>query len=364
MPPPAQELQTWTTYLASLSRAPSANEVVPTDPQPTIAFDVGRAPSGGVAIGDSVIVALTSDKRLAVLRRTTGDLVWRRRIAGPGAAGPLFMGRQVFVASGDRDGAVEAYDLRRGKRLWSRPVGPVSGPLGAIGHAVYAATSTGRLVALDTTRGDPLWTREFRHPLRAGVTVVGPHLFVASDDSLFLVLRRTGERAAAARSIGAVRRPPAISGRLLVTASPDGIVAAYALPTLERRWQRSVASPVFGSPSIARDTVFVATLDGGLWRIPLDAPSQASVQDLGTPMRATPAPVSGGVLVGTLSGEVLFLTSEGAPPAWRLEVNGPLEEPPVVWRGTVYLIDGTGQIRAWDSHGSDPVERDRSNGVW
>jgi len=347
VPAPAQEVQTWTTYLATLSRAPSANEIVPTTPELRFEFDVGRAPSGPLAVGDSVLVASTSDKKIAVLRRESGMLVWRRRLKGPGAGGPLFAGDRLFAASGDRDGAVHAYELESGKRLWARRIGPVVGPLGAFGATVYAATASGLVVALDSARGDIIWQRRFPQPLRSGVTVLGPHVLVSSDDSLYLVSRRTGERAAATRTAGSVIRPPAVVDQLLVTASPDGIVEAFELPTLESRWRRMVESPMFGSPSIARDTVFVTTMDGALWRIPIDAPWAATMQDIGIPMRATPAPVAGGVLVATVNGEILMLDGASDVPRWRLEADAALEDPPLVSDGTILLIDGTGTVRAW-----------------
>ena len=348
-----QEVQAWTTYLASLSRAPSASEIVPATPEPLFEFDVGRAPTGPLAVGDSVLVASTSDKRIAVLRRGSGKLVWRRRLKGPGAGGPLFVGDRLFAASGDRDGAIHAYDLRAGKRLWAKRVGPVVGPLGAFGGTVYAATASGVVFALDSARGDIVWHRRFQQPLRSGATVVGPHVLVTSDDSLYLLSRRTGERAAVAASVGSVIRPPAIVDQLLVTASPDGIIEAFELPTLETRWRRTVESPVFGSPSIARDTVFVATMDGALWRIPIDAPWAATMQDIGIPMRATPAPVANGVLLSTVTGEVLLLDSTNDVPRWRLTADGALEEPPLVSHGTILLIDGSGLVRAWGSPNLD-----------
>ena len=322
---------------------------MPTTPELLFEFDVGRAPSGPLAVGDSVLVASTSDKKIAVLRRESGKLVWRRRLKGPGAGGPLFAGDRLFAASGDRDGAVHAYELDSGRRRWARRIGPVVGPLGTFGATVYAATASGLVVALDSARGDIVWQRRFSHPLRSGATVLGPHVLVSSDDSLYLVSRRTGERAAATRTAGSVIRPPAVVDQLLVTASPDGIVEAFELPTLESRWRRMVESPVFGSPSIARDTVFVTTMDGALWRIPIDAPWAATMQDIGIPMRATPAPVAGGVLVATVNGGILMLDGASDVPQWRLEADGALEDPPLVSDGTILLIDGTGTVRAWGS---------------
>ena len=254
----------------------------------------------------------------------------------------------MFAASGDRDGRVHGFELRTGKRKWMTSTGPVAGPIALLDSIVYAATAAGFLFAIDAFDGDVLWTSDFGRPLRAGVTIVGPHLVVASDDSLFLVNRSTGEDVVATATDGAVMRPPAIVGNLLVTTSPDGIVTLFGLPSLDRRWQRSLNDPVFGSPSIARDTVFVTTLGGSLWRIPLHDPRGAVAQDLGVPIRASPAPLRAGVLVATVGGAILWLQSRDGEPVTVAQVHGPIEEPPMVSAGTVYVIDGRGTVHAWE----------------
>jgi outer membrane protein assembly factor BamB len=347
VPAPEFEGVRWSTYLSELARAPSASATLPDTMDQLWEFHVGRGPAGSIALGDSVIVAATSDKKIAVLLRSSGNLVWRKRLKGPAASGPLFTAEWVFAASGDRDGRVHGFELRTGKRKWMTSTGPVAGPIALLDSILYAATAQGFLMALDAFDGDVLWTSDFGQPLRAGVTIIGPHLAVASDDSLFLVSRSTGEDIAATATDGAVLRPPAIVRNLLVTTSPDGIVAVYGLPLLDRRWQRSLDDPVFGSPSIARDTIFVTTLGGSLWRIPLRDPGGGVEQDLGVPLRTSPAPLRSGVLVATVGGAILWVRSLDGDPVTVAQVNGPIEEPPLVSAGTVYFIDGRGTVHAW-----------------
>jgi outer membrane protein assembly factor BamB len=319
-------------------------------------FHVGRGPVGSIALGDSVVVAAMSDKKIAVLRRESGELVWRKRLKGPAASGPLFTSDWVYAASGDRDGKVHGFELQTGKRKWMTAAGPVIGPVAMQDSVLYAATGAGLLFAIDALDGDLLWTSNFGRPLRAGVTVIGPHLVVASDDSLFLVSRTTGEDVAATASDGAILQPPAVVTNLLVTASPDGVVTTYSLPRLARRWQRALDSPIFGSPSIARDTVFVTTLRGTLWRIPLRYPRGAIAQELGVPIRASPVPLRRGVLVATVGGAVLWLDSNDADPVTVARASGPIEQPPIVLEGTLYFMDGRGSVQAWRSPAAQTPE--------
>jgi len=347
VPGPGRESRQWRAYLSDLARAPSAGERVPDSLELAWEFPVGRAPSGPLAVGDSVVIAATTDRKIAAVSRSTGQLVWRKRLNGPAASGPLFTEARAYIATGHRDGAVAAFEIEDGKERWRQTTGPVVGSLALSDSAVYAATLSGRVIALDLRDGEPLWVHDFRQPLRSGVTLVGPHLVVASDDSLFLIVRRTGGRAAAVATDGAVTRPPAVTGSLLITTSPDGFVTAFALPTLGRRWQRRLEDPVFGAPSVARDTIFVITAAGSLWRFPLHDPMRGTALELGVLVRAPVAPVRNGVLVGAVDGEILLIAAGRAEPMVVGKANGPFEEPPIVSRGTVYVIDGRGTIHAW-----------------
>jgi outer membrane protein assembly factor BamB len=218
---------------------------------------------------------------------------------------------------------------------------------------VFAATTAGAVFAVVTADGDVSWQRFFSKPLRSGVTVLDSRLFVASDDSLYLLGVETGSVAHAVRARGPVIQPPAVAGDVLVLVSPEAFIAAYDANTLEERWWHPVGDAVFGGVAIARDTAFVATVNGELWRVPVGNPDGAVVQSLDRAMRMTPVPVRNGVLLGAVGGEVLFLRDGSDEPAWSRMVDGPLEFPPIVDNGMVFVYDGRGTIHAWRTPAGD-----------
>ncbi|MGD2135705.1 MAG: PQQ-binding-like beta-propeller repeat protein, partial [Gemmatimonadales bacterium] len=275
--PPESEPRPWTTYLAAPTRAPSAHERLEGLLDPLWSEDAGKATVGPVAVGQRVVVAQASDRKLTAWDRATGARLWRQNMATSGASGPLFTAERVFAASGGDDGQVAAYDLTSGRRQWDRDVGPVVGTIAVEGGRVFAATQRGHLVALDATEGRIAWRRTFGGPLRAGVTALGANLLVAADDSLFLVSRYEGDIVASQFTAATVVRPPAVVPGAIVTASPAGVIAAYDEETLEPLWRVETGAAVFGSPAVARDTAFVTALDGTLWRIPLAQPAGSVV---------------------------------------------------------------------------------------
>lgn len=339
---------TWTEYLGEPGRAASANEVLAVDLAPTWHADVGRAASGAPAVGEHVVAIASVDRHVSLWNRETGDRIWRRRLDAPTTSGVVLAGDVAYATTSGREGRVHALRLTDGSRIWAATVGPTVGPLAVSGRAVVVTTRTGAVVALRPDDGSVVWRRRLRRPIRAGVTLLDRRrALVATDDSLLALSLEDGttERAVAMR--GAQLAPPALSDSSIVVTSPDGYVAAFARPTLERLWSVEVGEPIFGSPTIARDTVFAVSVTGTLWAIPLENPPAWATVELDEPVRAPPAPLARGVLVGTVAGEVLQATFDGSPTRNRARVDGPIEHQPIVRQGTLLVMDGRGRLHAW-----------------
>jgi outer membrane protein assembly factor BamB len=333
-----------TTYLGEPDRSPSAGEHLPDSLVLLWDAGIGRSAAGPVALGDSVVVTQGSDNKLSLYLRHSGARVWQSRLKGPSATGAVFDGEMVFAASGDAKGRLHGYEFGTGKKRWDATIGPVAGPLAVRGARVFAATATGWLFSFDAATGEPHWSRPFPRPLRAGVTVLDSLLIVATEDSLFLVGAEDGQVEASALTPGTVISPPAVSGSVLVVTTPDGFVAAYDRTTLDQLWEQPLGEPVFGAPAIARDTVFVVTLHGTLWRIPLRDPAGALTLALGVTVRATAVPLGEGVLLGTVEGEIWWVVPGDPEPRWRRQFRPPIDQPPVVDGGELFILDGRGKL--------------------
>jgi outer membrane protein assembly factor BamB len=350
---PTYEARVWPVHLLELNRAPSAGEYVGDSIVELWTRDVGKSSAGPLALGDSVILAAAADKRVTLLRRDDGAVVWKRRLKGVGTSGVLFTHTRAYAASGDVQGQLHAWDLLTGKQRWNRLVGPVQRPIALREGTLYAGTTAGAVVAVGIDRGTVRWQRFFRRPVRSGVTVLDDRLFVASEDSLFFLDPASGTVEVGVLAPGVVTQPPAIHGTALVIVSPDRLIAGLDAMTLDVLWQLDIEAPILGGVAIARDTAYAATLSGDLWRVPLAAPRAASRLALARTIRATPAPVHNGVLLGTVAGEILFVDGRSGTPRWSRIVDGPIEFPPIVDQGTIFVYDGRGTIHAWASAAPD-----------
>ncbi len=344
---PAVESRPWTEYLGVSERAPSAQESFLHQPQEVWRTKVGPAVMGSMAVGDSVLAIQGTDRNLSVLWRATGERVWRARLNAHGATGPLLTATHVLAASGGPRGKLYAFSLQSGRRIWSEQVGPVSGALAQLDALVFAASEAGWLKAHRVETGELAWQRRLPGRIRSGVSVVRGRLIVSTDDTLYQMDPRDGRVARSVATRGTVLNPPAVSGRRMAVSSPDGFVASLDAETLAEHWRVETQSAVFGSPAIARDTVFAVTISGTLWSIPLAPPVAPRHVNLGAAVRAPPAPTAQGILVGTLAGQLLMFDPTMPGPRVRMEMDGPLEQPPVLNRGDLIIADGRGVVQLW-----------------
>jgi outer membrane protein assembly factor BamB len=343
---PEEEATGWSVPLGTSTRAPSADQRTPVEPSLRWRANVRRGAAGPPALGERVVAVSTIDRAVTLLEWETGAQIWRRNLGAPASGAPLLVGSRVYVASTGRQGRVHAISLQRGNKLWDARVGPVVPPIAASPGHVFVGTENGTIRALGARRGESRWSRRLPGVLRCGPVDVGDALLVATDDSLYLMDPADGEILVRAAAPGTVVAPPAWRGDTLVFASPDGIIAGLARDDLRTLWSIPTGDPVFGMPSIARDTAFAVTLGGVLWRVPLATPGDATSVPLGVTVRAPAAPTADGVLVATTAGEVLFFTGVG-PVEPRARVDGPIEQAPIIRHGVLLVIDGKGRVYAW-----------------
>ena len=339
----------WPAYLGAPRHDASAAESLVAAPLRAWRTAAGRSVRGGVAIGDSVIVVGTADRTVVLLERDKGRVLWRRRVPGTVAGGPLLDGDRVFVATqATPKGRVMALRLKTGATLWEAASDGVSAPLALSDSLLIAISDAGVVQAFDAATGTPVWQRSVRRAARSAPVPVADGIVVATiGDSLYLLETTTGAIRARMATPGTILGTPATDGEHLYCATTAGRLLSLALPGLTVAWDRPLGDAVYGAPALVRDTLYVLTANGTLWRIPVTAPEQARSTALRVPATAGPTPMAGGILIGGTSGEVILLDAATDSVRWRMHVRGPIEEPPVVRDRQLILVSGGGAVEAF-----------------
>ena len=348
-PGPARQELGWPAYLGSARHDAAASETLNPDPRPLWHTSIGRAVRGSPALGETIIAVGTVDRTVALVDRTSGEVLWRQRVDGTIRAGPLLDEDRLYVATeAQPEGRVYAIRLRDGRTIWRTRVGSVVAPLAYDGEALYAGTEGGTVVRVEPEAGRVIWRRALRGAIRAA-PVATPHglAVVTTADTLYLLDRTTGQVRARLATPGAVLGTPATDGRRIYLGTTDGRVLAVDLPQLTVRWERVAGDAVYGAPALAGDTLYVLTRDGRLWLIPVEEPAGATSHALGIVAIAGPTPIVPGVLVGSVSGEILLVDRGTGTILWRAQVAGPIEEPPLVQGRQLVVVAGRGDIHAY-----------------
>lgn len=334
------------TYLEDASRAPAQNFVLPDDPELDWEASLGRGSLGALAVGPGAAAVTTVDRWLYAFDPRNGRVYWRTRGETPFGAGPLVVGDRVYVASEGRDGAVSAHELRRGKRLWRRRMGDVSAPMAVGDSLLFGSTvAVGYTFALRTRDGAIVW-RARTGGSKSGPLVVGQHVAVVSlTDTLFVLDAASGEivtRVALGTSTAA---PLAlVNDSTAVITTPSGSVIAVTIPSGRIAWRHEVKRPIFGSPVVARDTVFALTSDCTLWMIPEGLRSAPDSTMLGCNAVATPLITRDGVLVATIDGAIVLFDRSTGERRWERHVGAELRQAAMYVDGRVLVAPTYGPV--------------------
>lgn len=117
------------------------------------------------AVIDEVVIAPFSSGELVALRVQNGGVLWQDSISGGGRLTPLASLNDIasgpvvadgYVIASAQSGAINAFDLRTGQRIWSQPAGTLSFPWVA-GDFVYAATTNSEIICMSKLDGRLVW---------------------------------------------------------------------------------------------------------------------------------------------------------------------------------------------------------------
>lgn len=232
------------------------------------------------AIARGVVIVRSNDGRVFAFSSTTGERRWVYDRSIPaltlrGNARPIVDGNSVYL--GYDSGTVVALDLNEGRVLWEQVISEgqgktelermvdIDGDMAASGSELYVATYRGKVTALDTGSGRPLWSRDMS--VYGGVTLADDRLLVSDDaGTVWSLDRRTG--ASQWRQDGLAHRwltTPAVVGNYVVVGDLKGYLHWLDLSTGEMAARtRLDRDPIRASPRVLDGVVYSASTDGKL----------------------------------------------------------------------------------------------------
>jgi outer membrane protein assembly factor BamB len=286
---------------------------------------------GGVSTDGTLVFATNGVGDVAALKIENGEVVWKKRPAGPLRGAPTLSTGNVYVMT--QDNQIYALRATDGEAQWNEagPVGAsgifgVAAPAAAQG-TVIAGYSTGELAAYRYENGRSLWSDTLSRTAMS--TTVSTLTDIDAD--------------------------PVIDRGRVFALGQGGRMASYELLTGQRIWEINIAG--IATPVSAGEWVFVLTSDAKLlcvqrasgkirWLSQL--PRYRDEEDKkGVITWRGPVLVNNRLIVANSRGEMWSVSAGEGSASLMTDLKSPVSVPPIVANNMLYVLDDSGRIHAF-----------------
>lgn len=284
-----------------------------------------RRATGEADAGDRLVVP-GDDGRVRAFT-ADGETVWSAAIeaAARGIHGtPAVAGGRVYV--GGYDGALYAFDLGTGERVWRRKLGDAIGSSpayhdGTVHMAVEYYTPSGGVFGVDAATGAGRWAD--RRPTDH------PHSTIAIDRE---------------------------HGRLVVGAN-DGVCYAWDYPEFEFAWRFETGDAIKGPVATYDGAAFFGSWDRNVYRVDLADGTEDWAVETRNLVMSGPAidPERGVCYVGSHDGNCYALDTDGGTELWRFPTGGRIVGCPTTTGDRVVFGSKDRSCYAVDARDGSPV---------
>ncbi len=278
--------------------------------------------SGGVGAGSGMVLLGTLNGEVIALNADTGEDVWRSKVNSEVLAAPATNGDVVVVQT--QDDRLIALEASSGQQRWIYENTPAVLTLRGTGapivtdYVAYAGLSTGKVIAVDTQRGLPLWEQRIAIP--TGRTEL--ERMVDIDGGLLL------------------------SGNTLYVATYQGRLAGLDMQSGQVLWQREASSYVGVAEGFGN--AYVSLADGVVESVDeRSATAMWSNKDLLRRQLSAPAVFSSYIAVGDYAGYLHVLSQVDGRFVARTKIDGKgVRVQPLVVGGWLYVYGNSGKLVA------------------
>ncbi|MES2862113.1 MAG: PQQ-binding-like beta-propeller repeat protein [Pseudomonadota bacterium] len=291
---------------------------------------------GGVAVGGGKVFVASGYRTMSALDAATGAVLWTQAVDAPLHGAPTVAGQRVYVV--DVDNQIIAFNTTTGLPDWSYRgiVEPArilraSSPA-VLGETVIAPFSSGEVVALRASNGQPVWNQ---------------------------VLSRTS-RTSALSEIRDIAGRPVISRGFVYAVSHSGVLQSMDIRSGAPKWSLPVAG--VNAPLPAGDVVYVVSKSGELTVVNRDSGAVYWTKNLNEgrirqeggflgffdrtvrPEWSGPILASNRLILVNSDGEAVAFDPKTGVQTAALNLGAPAYIAPAAYNGALYVLTDNGDL--------------------
>jgi outer membrane protein assembly factor BamB len=288
---------------------------------------------------------------------------WQVRI-GTAVEAPIVLAGDAVIF-GDRGGNVWSLDIKEGKQLWRRELGPFSAVTGGVAVSegtVFVPSLDKMLYALKQASGEDRWKPVATGGLiRATPTVARVPLlnnrrfvFFGSDDGrVYSVDAEQGTIRWKSEKIGSAHGAVLVVGNQLYAGTDDDHLHVLETTGGTEVWKLKVGAAVRTSPVLSADgkQVYLGADDGVLYAVDLEGRRVVWRRPCGGgALRSGPVLLGGQLLYGNAGGTVgaVRVRERSADPIWEHRLGNQVTAAPLVTKSRVYVGSHDGRFFSLD----------------
>ena len=291
---------------------------------------------GGIAVGGGKVFIASGYRTVTAVDQATGAVLWTTPVDVPIHGAPTVSGSRVYVV--DVENQMFAFDVNTGQQSWAYRGIPEPARLmrasspAVTGDTVIAPFSSGELVALRASTGQPVWQQ---------------------------VLSRTS-RTSALSEIRDIAGRPVISRGIVYAVGHSGLMSAIDVRTGQPKWELPVSG--VNAPLPVGDVVYVVSKAGELTVINRETGQIYWTRDLNEgrvhqeggflrlwdrtvrPAWSGPLLASNRLVLANSEGELVGFDPKTGAQTASIRLGGPVYIAPAAYNGALYVLTDRGQL--------------------
>ena len=291
---------------------------------------------GGVAVGGGKVFVSSGYRTMNALDQATGAVVWTVNVDVPIHGAPTVAGSRVYVV--DVENQLYAFDIQTGQQEWSyrgipEPARIMRASSPAVtGDTVVAPFSSGELVALRASTGQPAWQQ---------------------------TLSRTS-RTSALSEVRDIAGRPVISRGTVYAVGHSGVMSAIDARSGQPKWQLPISG--VNAPLPAGDVIYVVSKDGQLTVVNRESGQIYWTRDLNEglirreggffglwdhevrPKWSGPLLASNRLVLVNSDGNLVALDPKTGAQTASVKLGGPAYIAPAAYNGALYVLTDNGDL--------------------